>query len=304
MLNTQSVYSDKVHRLFLPTKVLGYLAMTLVLFIWSSFALSIRTIDGSSLTIADVALLRFMVPAILLAPWAIKHLRVIKTIKAVDLALILLGGIPFVFLAALGAKSVPTAYVGTILAGTPAVFVAIIGAVFFAQMMSKKRWFALFMILVGVVVMMLSEQQLLSLQDPSGLGFLFAASACWAIFAITLKRVNLKPITVVIILSYCSGFIMLVLISSGMVDSELGHFSLQQALPFIAIQGVGIGVVATICFSYAINQLGAEQASVLGSLSPAITALLAVPVLGESLSLFIGCGIGITIIGVILSHRC
>ncbi|WP_409439164.1 DMT family transporter [Psychromonas sp. GE-S-Ul-11] len=304
MLNTQRAYGDKSQVSFLSPTVLGYAAMTLVLLIWSSFALSIRTIEASTLTIADVALLRFMVPALLLAPWAAKHLKTIKLIKFTDFALILLGGIPFVFLAALGAISVPTAYVGTILAGTPALFVSIISAVFLAQVISKKRMFPLSLILLGVLVMILSGQKVLSLQTLTGFGFLFMASSCWAIFAITLKRVNLKPVAVVIILSYCSGFIMLVLISSGMVDSELGHFSLQQALPFIVIQGVGIGVVATICFSYAVNQLGANQASVLGSLSPAITALLAVPILGEPLSLFIGCGIGLTIVGVILSHRC
>ena len=304
MLNTQRVHIKKMHSPLFSSKVLGYLAMTLVLLIWSSFALSIRTIDGSDLSIADVALLRFMVPAILLAPWAVAHFKMIKTLKVIDLALILLGGIPFVFLAALGAKNVPTAYVGTILAGTPGIFVAIISAIFFAKVMSKKRLLALLLILAGVLIMLLNENQSFSKQTLIGISFLFAASACWAIFAITLKRLNLKPVIVVIILSYLSGFIMLILISSGMVESEIGHFSFQQALPFIVIQGLCIGVVATVCFSYAINQLGASRASLLGSISPAITAFLAVPIFGESLSLLIIGGIGVTILGVILSHRC
>jgi len=102
----------------------------------------------------------------------------------------------------------------------------------------------------------------------------------------------MKSIIVVIILSYLSGFIMLILISSGMVESEIGRFSLQQALPFIVIQGFGIGVVATVCFSYAINQLGASLASLLGSVSSVITAFLAVPIFGESLLLLIIGGIG------------
>ncbi|WP_413693766.1 EamA family transporter [Psychromonas sp. KJ10-2] len=63
-------------------------------------------------------------------------------------------------------------------------------------------------------------------------------------------------------------------------------------------------MVATFCFSYAINKLGARNASLLGSISPAITAFLAVPIFGESLSLFIIGGIGMTIVGVILSNRC
>lgn len=39
--------------------VKGYFVITFVLFIWSSFALSIRAIGHSSLAPADVALIRF-----------------------------------------------------------------------------------------------------------------------------------------------------------------------------------------------------------------------------------------------------
>lgn len=282
----------------------GYISMLLVLFIWSGFALTIRIIDGSALEIADVALIRFLVPAILLSPWLVSHCKTIQKVKLSDIALILLGGIPFVFLAALGAKSVPVAYVGTILAGTPAFFVAIISYCFLAQTLSKKRLFTLSFILVGILTMIIGESEGMSLDVIIGLCFLFGASFLWSVYIIGLRKIALKPMTITLIISYLSGFIMLLLIGTGMVPSNLGHFSFQQALPFILIQGLGIGVVATICFSYAVSQLGSARSSVLGSLSPAVTALLAVPILGESLSVFVCIGVALTVIGVILSSRC
>lgn len=302
----QTIQDSRVYRAgahFMSPLVLGYIAMSIVLFIWSGFSLTIRSIDSSALTIADVALIRFLVPSIVLLPWAFSHFKTLQKVTLLDILFILLGGIPFMFLAALGAKTVPTAYVGIILAGTPIFFVAIISVLFFAEVISKKRLFTLSFILVGIVIMIVWESQYFSFEMLIGLSCLFAASIIWALYAIGLKKIALKPISMTIILSYLSVFIMFFAIWSDIVPSNLGHFSLQQALPFIVIQGVGIGVVSTLCFSYAVRQLGVARSAILGSLSPAVTALLAVPILGESLSIFIWIGVSLTVIGVVLSNR-
>jgi drug/metabolite transporter (DMT)-like permease len=74
-------------------------------------------------------------------------------------------------------------------------------------------------------------------------------------------------------------------------------------MPFLLVQGVGVGIVATIGFSYAVSQLGSAKSSIIGALSPGITTLLAVPIFDEPLSIAILCGISLTITGVILSNR-
>ncbi|WP_413699547.1 EamA family transporter [Psychromonas sp. KJ10-10] len=136
-----------------------------------------------------------------------------------------------------------------------------------------------------------------------GVCFLLSASLVWATYTIGLKRARLDAITVAIILSYGSFLLILVLMLSGAVESHFGNFSIQQALPFILVQGVGVGILATIGFTYAVAQLGSAQASIIGAISPGLTALLAIPIFNETLSVAILCGIGITIVGVILSNR-
>lgn len=281
----------------------GYLAMLVVLLIWSGFSLTVRTISTSPLTIADVALIRFSVPLILLAPWFLKHLVIIKKVRISDFLFILLGGIPFLFLASLGAKIVPTAYVASILTGTPPFFVAMLSMVFYRQVISKKRLWMLSLILVGVLTMVAGLAEQLSTEMFTGIGFLLSASLVWSTYTLGLKRAGLSAVTVAIIVSYFSFFIMLFLVFSGTVASNWGTFSLQEAMPFLLVQGIGVGIVATIGFSYAVSQLGSAKSSIIGALSPGLTTLLAVPIFDESLSIAILCGISLTITGVILSNR-
>ncbi|MGB2139627.1 MAG: EamA family transporter, partial [Psychrobacter sp.] len=89
----------------------------------------------------------------------------------------------------------------------------------------------------------------------------------------------------------------------GILKTNLGVVSFDDALPFILVQGVGVGVVSTIGFSYAVNKLGSIRTLLLGSLSPGLTALLAALILHEPLTIVVVCGIMLSSIGVILSNR-
>lgn len=288
---------------FLSPLAKGYLAMVVVLLIWSGFALTARAIGSSPLTIADVALIRFFVPMVLFIPLLPSHYQAIKQVRLSDVLFILLGGVPFLFLAFSGAQTAPTAYVGTILAGTPPLFVALLSYVFYRQKTSMKRAFTLSLILLGIVVMLSGNAVNLSGDMALGVCYLLGGAVLWAGYTLGLKRAGLGAFTVVIILSYLSFFITLALILFGILPTNFGAFSVQEALPFVLVQGVGVGVLSTLGFSYAVNQLGTARSSVLGSISPGLTALLAVPVFGESLSLAILCGLTLTIAGVILSNR-
>jgi drug/metabolite transporter (DMT)-like permease len=163
--------------------------------------------------------------------------------------------------AAAGATTVPTAYMGTILAGTPAFFVAFLAWFFDGQLISKKRGFALFVMLVGVLVMVVGQSTMLSKEIVQGVLFLIEGGLVWAGYTMGLRHAGLDSISIAIILSFCSFVIIIVLIMSDSVTTNFGTFSFQQALPFILIQGVGVGVVATIGYSYAVNQLSSIQAS-------------------------------------------
>lgn len=281
----------------------GYMAMFMVLLIWSGFSLTVRAIGTSPLSLADVALIRFSVPLILLTPMIPSHFKAIKKVQISDLLFILLGGIPFLFLASWGASSTPTAYVGAILAGTPPFFVALLSYFFYRQTVSIKQTLTLSLILVGIAVMVIGETGSLTSEMTHGILSLLSASLVWAGYTLGLKRAGLSAITVAIILSYLSFFITLGLVIFELIPTNFGNFSFHEALPFLLVQGLGVGVLATIGFSYAVSQLGSAKSSIIGSISPGLTALLAVGIFNEAISVSILCGIGLTITGVLLSNR-
>jgi len=303
MKNIAQIKSMGRETSFLSPTVMGYMAITAVLFIWSGFSLTVRGIGGSPLATADVALIRFTVPLLLLLPLIPARIERIKKINFFHLLLILLGGLPFFLFAAAGAKTAPTAYMGAILAGTPVFFVAILAWFFDGQLISKKRGVALLVIMLGVLVMIAGQAGALSGEIVQSVLFLLGGSLLWAGYTMGLKHAGLDPISIAIIVSASSFIMMLALIITGTVTTNVGSFSFQQALPFILIQGVGVGVIATIGYSYAVNQLGPAQSSTIAALSPGLTALLAVPVFNELLSMATLLGIFLTTVGVILSNR-
>ncbi|MGM8870609.1 DMT family transporter [Psychrobacter sp. 2Y5] len=281
----------------------GYVAMIAVLLIWSGFALTVRAIGGSSLSIADVMLIRFSVPLLLLTPWAYSSLKEIKNIKWFDVLFILCGGVPFLLLASFGARTAPAAYVGTILTGTPVFFAALLSFIFYRQKISLKKFLAFMLILFGVTAMIIGNAGSSPESLLHGVAFLLLASLVWAGYTLGLKNTKLSPIAVAIVLSYTSFFIVLVMALVGILKTNLGVVSFDDALPFILVQGVGVGVVSTIGFSYAVNKLGSIRTLLLGSLSPGLTALLAALILHEPLTIVVVCGIMLSSIGVILSNR-
>lgn len=281
----------------------GYMVMMVVIFIWSGFSLTVRAISASPLTSADVAIIRFTIPLIILLPLIPSRLEKIRQLRISDLFLIFMGGLPFFFFGSEGAKTVPAAYVGTILAGTPPLFVAILSFLFLKQAISKKRLISLTLIILGVISMIAGQSSAFSAEVFHGLLFLAAGSLIWALYTLGLKRINIDPISVAIVISVASLVSYLILVAISALPTNFGHFTLQDALPFIIVQGVGVGVIATVGYSFAVAQLGSVKSSTIGSISPALTALLAVPLFNEPLSTTILIGITCTTIGVIFTNR-
>ena len=87
----------------------GYMVMMVVIFIWSGFSLTVRAISASPLTSADVAIIRFTIPLIILLPLIPSRLEKIRQLRISDLFLIFMGGLPFFFFGSEGAKTVPAA---------------------------------------------------------------------------------------------------------------------------------------------------------------------------------------------------
>lgn len=77
---------------FQANPLIGYAAMVLTVLIWAGFALSIRAIGASPLAPADVALIRFGLPTLLLLPFLPSRWPMLRRVKPLSALMVLVGG--------------------------------------------------------------------------------------------------------------------------------------------------------------------------------------------------------------------
>jgi len=281
----------------------GYIAIFITMLIWAGFVLSIRSIGKSPLTTADVALLRFGIPSLLLLPFLPARWAKLSSLNPVHVLMILVGsGLPFFYAASIGGSTTSAAYVGALVPGAAPIFVALLAYILYAQKASMWKNFCLMLISIGIVALLWSDLQNLRSSVLEGSVILLGASSLWAFYTLGLRKVGMDAIGCTILLCIPSFIILVALVLCGVLPTNIGQFTLDDALPFILVQGLGVGVFASITYSYAIQTIGADKSAVIGSITPAVASMLAIPLLGEELGLNTMVGVILLTIGVCCSN--
>ncbi|WP_395244102.1 DMT family transporter [Agromyces sp. MMS24-K17] len=286
------------------TRLLGGVALAIAVLLWSSFALTLRGAGGTSLTTIDVSMLRFLTPLVILAPFVPRAIRQVRREPVVVVLLLLVGGLPHFLVSALGGHLASAALVGLIIPGTVPVFVTLLalagaGAGPGRRRVARRQLVAVAAILVGVGA---AAALTASSGSLAGIGVLLAAGFIWAVYTLALRRTSLDVSSVVLVVCAPSAAIAVLLAVTGAMPSSLlaGTARPEDALLFVLLQGVGTGVVSTVAYVVAVRSLGSGIASAAGALSPVVTALLAVPLLGEPLTAGVVVALAIIVGGVAL----
>lgn len=254
----------------------GYLAMAVVVMIWAAFALTMRASEHSTLSTGDVAFLRFGVAASVLLPSTPRTLKVMRSQNWKWTALIIIGGgLPFFILAQLGSAQTSAALLGTVAPGTVPIFLALFGA-FMGTRYNGLRWLGVGSIALGVVIAMVGS-------SISGILLLLCAGGVWSLYALAVSKTAYKPLDIAVLLAVPSAVGTLVLAATGVYPLTIfsGTAALNEVLFYALMQGVIIGVLSTVLYSYAITHIGASRASLLGAASPVLSTFMAIPLLGE-----------------------
>lgn len=285
------------------SRLVGWAAIAVAVTIWAGFALSIRAIGASTLAPADVALIRFGLPVLILAPWLASRLPALRRVRPLDAALVALGaGLPFFFTASWGGGLTSAAHVGALIAGTTPLSVALLAFLIDRTAVSRARGRALALILGGVALLV-AGQGALDGAALGGAGLLLGASLMWGAYTLGLRRAGLDPIGCTLLLCLPSLAALGAMIATGTVETRIMTVPFTEILPFLVVQGLGVGVLASLAYAAAIARLGPATCAAVGSLAPALAALGAVPLLSESLTPMIFAGIAIVTLGVFRAAR-
>jgi drug/metabolite transporter (DMT)-like permease len=265
--------------------LVGLLAGCASALVGAGWQIMTRQSAMSAIAPLDLAMLRYWIPALVLAPLAWRQgLRPAGLPWPLLLVLVVGGGLPFGLLAMTGAKFAPAAHMGVLVPGAAPLLAAGIAWLLSRETPSRGR--AAGLACMGLSVVVLGAR---AWADDGAAGtwrgdalFLVAAFV-WAAFTLALRRSGLGPLHAAALINTWSALLLLPWFA---VHGAPTIASLPW--PELAIhalwQGVLAGLLGFLMFAVAVARLGPGQAAAVGALVPMVSAVGGWWWLGEQLS--------------------
>lgn len=249
--------------------------------VWATWISITRLGVTTSLSVYDLTMLRFATAGILLAPVVIRKGWALDRLGWPRLAVLVSGaGAPYVLVASSGLRFAPAAHAGALMPGVMPLFVALIAALFMKEKFSAPRKVGYAFIALGVFAIVGASALAASGDQTQGHLLFLTAAFMWACYAIVLRQSQLDPLHGAALVAAGSCFLYLPLYFATQGAHALG--APLRELAFQALfQGVVVSILALFFFGKGITLLGASAGAAFSALTPALAALLAIPILGE-----------------------
>ncbi len=249
--------------------------------IWASWSAVTRLAVTTNLDAWDIAALRFGVAGLLLSPVLVRRGLARNRLGWVGLAVIIAGlGAPYALVAAGGLRFAPASDQGALNPGCMPLFVALIAALVLGEKFSTTRKSGLSLILAGALIIVGSHVSSWSTSRTFGDAlFMFAAflSAC---FTVVMRQARLDPLHAAALVSTGSLVIYLPLYIA-LYGTRLAQLPLADITVQAVFQGIVVTIVSLLLYGRTVAILGASRGAAFGALVPALSALFAIPLLGE-----------------------
>lgn len=278
----------------------GYAFAAATVLIWAGFVLLSRLAGKSALNGNDVVALRFGVAAAILLPAWWWRWRV-PLFTARMATLMVFGGMAYTLLAYWSFRFAPAAHGAVLLSGVLPFFVALVTWALLGQPPSARLRQALLCIGAGVACLALHSLGGLRQSWPGDV-MMLAASLCWAVYTVLVRRWGVAPaettIGVTLLSALCFLPVYLLLLPKGLPVTPWPTVLLQALY-----QGVLVAIVAMVLYMQALARLGPLRLGTVMATVPAIAGLGATLVLGEPFSLWLVGGLVLTSTGAWLGTR-
>jgi len=253
--------------------------------IWASWSAITRLAVTTSLDAWDIAALRFGVAGLLLAPVLIRRGLARDRLGWLGLAVIIAGnGAPYAVIAAGGLRFAPASDQGALNPGCMPLFVALIAAISLGEKLPSRRRLGLSLIMAGACIIVgwhaSTGAAAWSASRSFGDALFLIAAFLTAGFTVVMQQAKLDPLHAAALVSTGSLVIYLP-VYLALYRSRLAQMSLADFAGQAIFQGIIVTVVALVLYGRAVAILGASGGAAFGALVPALSALLAIVLLGE-----------------------
>jgi drug/metabolite transporter (DMT)-like permease len=249
--------------------------------IWAGFIVVSRLGVRTSLTPWDVAAIRFSVAGSLLLPHLWSKGLALDRLGWTGVAAIIAGcGAPMVLLVNVGLLFAPAAHAGALFPGVMPLMVAILAAVFLNEPFTPPKTFGLALIVIGAIGVVWITGGAVGTAQNIGHALFLGAGFVWACYTVVMRRARLDGLHAAAIAGVGSLVLYLpayaLIAGTSVFRAPLFDVALQAV-----VQGVLTAVVALLLYGRMVSLLGATAGAAFVALTPAVTALMGVPVLGE-----------------------
>ncbi|HQT01247.1 MAG: EamA family transporter [Hydrogenophilales bacterium 16-64-46] len=283
-----------------PRLFSGFAAIAAVIVVWSGFNIVSRLGGRSPLTPYDMAAIRFVFSGLVCLPFVLARWRRLDWPKLAVLAA--LGGVGYALLAYAGFALAPTAHAGILVNGGIPFASALIAWLVLGHRPGVRTELALLVAGTGIMLIGLhSFGQFAGVPAHQWLGdvFFVLAALCYASFGLLLKQWQVSPIDatigVAVIALVCYLPVYLLFLPKATASVPVS-FVLGQGV----YQGILAASLASLLFAYAIHNIGPQRATLMLAMVPGLSALAAVPLLGEPLDAVTIAGVLLVTVGAVL----
>lgn len=278
----------------------GYAGAFVTVLIWAGWILATRHTADTALGTIDLGLIRYGVPALVLAPVWLKTGLLPRNLPIQLLALMVAGsGAVFFQVAAFAIHSVPASSVGILLGGSMPLATALIGITVFGERPDRVRVIGFTAIVAGVAILLARSIAGSASTGWAGYALLPAAAMLWATYTHAFRRSGLNPLqgsALIAVWSFLIHLALAAVFGSTLVSVPVTEIALQMTS-----QGILSGLVAMIAYGFAVKSLGGTQAAAFTALTPVLAMIGGAVLLGEQIGPFETVAAIVTAVGVALS---
>lgn len=249
--------------------------------IWASWIVAVRLGIRTRLAPQDIVAIRFAVAGLILLPYLLKKGLAVDRLGWTGLAAIMVGGgAPMVLVAYGGLLFAPSAHAASLYTALIPLYVAILAAAVLGETFTAARRIGLVLIVAGVVGILWGAGGTIGSRQNIGHAMFISAGMLWACYVVALRKARLDGLHAAAIaavgslIAYVPAY--LVVCGTSLFDAPWRDLALQAV-----VHGLLVAVISFVCIGRAVSILGASNGSAFAALAPAITAILAIPILGE-----------------------
>lgn len=283
-----------------PPHPYAYPLALMVVAIWSGFILVSRLGGTTAMTAWDLFAIRTLTAAVLLAPiWCYRRRPALRDRRM--LALTAIGGLAYGLLAFSGFKRSPATHAAILLPGLLPFAIALAARSLLGERFGAARWVGLGLIGAGVASLA-GEVFSPGATSLTGDLLLVAASACWAVYTVLLRRWAVAPLDAALAVTLLSAVFYLPVYAVAL-PKNLGAVPWSAILLQAFYQGVLASIVQMLLYVRVIALLGPTRLGALMALVPGVAGLLAARLLGEPLTANTLAGLALVSAGAWLANH-